>query len=92
MVIDVGVNIGFFSLFVVWCVGLSGRVIVFDLSVKVIFVLLYVLVINNFFNIEVYNVVLYEWFDMLVIVYNLVLINCVVKLVGVILGYLIDYL
>ncbi|OXJ39087.1 FkbM family methyltransferase [Burkholderia sp. HI2714] len=91
VVIDVGANIGFFSLLAARRVGPSGRVIAFDPSAKAISALLHASAINNLSNIEVHNVALYERFDTLAIVHNLASTNCVVKPVDTIPSHLIDY-
>ncbi|WP_244113502.1 FkbM family methyltransferase [Burkholderia cepacia] len=91
VVIDVGANIGFFSLLAARRVGPTGRVIAFDPSAKALAALLHASAINNLPNIEVHNTALYERFDTLAIVHNLMSTNCVVKPVDAIPSHLIDY-
>ncbi len=91
VVIDVGANIGFFSLLAARRVGPTGRIIAFDPSAKALSALLHASGINNLPNIEVHNAALYERFETLAIVHNLASTNCVVKPVHAIPSHSIDY-
>ncbi|MGT0191971.1 FkbM family methyltransferase [Burkholderia pyrrocinia] len=79
VVIDIGANIGFFSLLAARRVGPTGRIIAFDPSTKALAALLHSAAINDFPNIEVHNVALYDRFSTLAITHNFASTNCVVK-------------